>query len=114
MSSTREERREQRALIDGRLVSIVAPSHGKQWVYNSYACRCIPCTKANTEYIAQTRKTRYAERVMIDGALVHPRARHGSGTSYISYGCRCMPCTEAHRVDCENTRGRKRDVQASS
>lgn len=39
---------------------------------------------------------RRAERVLIDGRLVHPRCEHGKNSSYIGYTCRCVPCERAH------------------
>jgi len=39
---------------------------------------------------------RLAERVLIDGRLVHPRCVHGEEKSYQGFGCRCVPCTDAH------------------
>lgn len=88
-------RRRDRRFIDGRWVSITAPTHGVQWVYASYFCRCPPCTQANTDFARIERRRRYAERVEIDGQLVHPRATHGMPTAYALYGCRCDPCREA-------------------
>jgi hypothetical protein len=41
---------------------------------------------------------RRAERVLIDGRLVHPRCVHGKNSSYTGYGCQCEPCSEAHTV----------------
>jgi len=41
---------------------------------------------------------RHAERVLIDGRLVHPDATHGLNSSYAGYGCRCIPCSAAHTV----------------
>lgn len=41
---------------------------------------------------------RHAERVLVDGRLVHPDCVHGEDASYRHYGCRCVPCSEAHTV----------------
>jgi len=40
--------------------------------------------------------TRRAERVEIDGRLVHPDAPHGTSPGYSAWACRCRPCTAAH------------------
>jgi hypothetical protein len=53
--------------------------------------------KARAKY-NRIRARRLAERVMVDGRLVHPTAPHGSNSTYNSYGCRCIPCTDAHTV----------------
>lgn len=44
-----------------------------------------------------TYRRRLAERVLIDGRMVHPRAPHGKKTGYVHWGCRCDPCTIANR-----------------
>jgi hypothetical protein len=51
----------------------------------------------NREHRENWRKARYAERVMIDGTLVHPTSPHGTAHSYISYGCRGPMCAAAQR-----------------
>lgn len=38
------------------------------------------------------REERFAERVMVDGNLVHPEAKHGTIGGYTNFGCRCEPC----------------------
>lgn len=53
--------------------------------------------KARDRY-RRIRARRLAERVMVDGRLVHPTAPHGSNSTYNSYGCRCIPCGDAHTV----------------
>lgn len=45
------------------------------------------------------RRTLYAERVLVAGRLVHPRAEHGQLSSYQNYGCRCVPCSDASMAD---------------
>jgi hypothetical protein len=43
------------------------------------------------------RHRRFAQRVLIDGRLVHPYAgQHGTNSTYVGSGCRCVPCCEAH------------------
>lgn len=36
-----------------------------------------------------------AERVEVDGRLVHPRAPHGTRNGSAHYGCQCEPCAAA-------------------
>lgn len=38
---------------------------------------------------------RSAERVAVDGRMVHPDAPHGTGNGYSAYRCRCELCTTA-------------------
>lgn len=47
---------------------------------------------ANTLY----RHTRYAERVLLNGVLIHPGDRHGCLTKYNVYGCRGAMCRATH------------------
>lgn len=54
-------------------------------------------TARQSEHSANWRRKRYAERVLIDGTLVHPSSPHGSAHSYISYGCRGPMCAAAQR-----------------
>jgi hypothetical protein len=42
-------------------------------------------------------RRRMAERVLIDGELVHPEAPHGKKSGYVHWACRCTPCTVANR-----------------
>lgn len=41
---------------------------------------------------ATERAIRMAERIKIDGRLVHPRATHGTMAGYNNFGCRCLDC----------------------
>lgn len=41
---------------------------------------------------ATQRAARMAERTLVDGRLVHPRANHGTMTGYNNFGCRCLDC----------------------
>lgn len=41
---------------------------------------------------------RMAERVLIDGRLVHPDASHGTSAGYDHWWCRCVPCCGARAV----------------
>lgn len=42
--------------------------------------------------------SRYAERILVDGYLVHPTAAHGQLRAYTAYGCRGPLCyiTQRH------------------
>ncbi len=42
------------------------------------------------------RQLRRAERVEIDGKMVHPQADHGTIHGYRTYECRCTPCSDAN------------------
>ncbi|BCF84563.1 MULTISPECIES: hypothetical protein [Rhodococcus erythropolis group] len=42
---------------------------------------------------ATQRAARMAERVLIEGRLVHPRANHGTLSAYNNFGCRCLDCS---------------------
>lgn len=42
-------------------------------------------------------QARYAERIEVDGNLVHPHSAHGQLRSYTSYGCRGPLCYATHR-----------------
>lgn len=47
---------------------------------------------------ANSRKKRLAERELIDGKLIHPKAPHGKFTGYNTYGCQCDPCRKAYNA----------------
>jgi hypothetical protein len=66
--------------------------------YCNLGCRCATCTAAHRRYKGDLRAQRLAQRVLVDGRLVHPHARHGEAASYHNWGCRCPACTEATRV----------------
>lgn len=51
---------------------------------------------------------RLAQRVIVDGRLVHPDARHGKATSYGNYGCRCELCAAAWREAVKAKRAERR------
>lgn len=61
----------------------------------------------NERYRALVQKRR-AERVLIDGRLVHPSCEHGKNSSYTGYGCQCTPCSEAHTVARRESYARKK------
>jgi hypothetical protein len=67
--------------------------HGTTNGYGNRRCRCGPCKDAHRVAKQGVRAERYAERVLVDGLLIHPAATHGRFASYTNYGCRCVPCT---------------------
>lgn len=93
--------------------------HGTLSGYSHHGCRCEACGTAMREYSRQRRQRlaaeglpvyrheperarnrkarRRAERVLVNGRLIHPRATHGVRTSYTNWACRCVPCTDAWR-----------------
>lgn len=70
--------------------------HGKYPTYAKLGCRCTECRTAMTAYRKQYVEERAAERILIEGRLVHPTATHGKYTTYGNYSCRCEPCTDAN------------------
>lgn len=52
---------------------------------------------SNANSIRRYRERQYAQRVEIDGVLVHPHARHGYLTSYNVFGCRGAMCLASQR-----------------
>jgi hypothetical protein len=47
-------RREQRELVDGRLVATKPGlAHGRQGTYVNWSCRCVPCTAANSRAVRE-------------------------------------------------------------
>jgi hypothetical protein len=44
------------------------------------------------------RARRLAERVLVDGHLVHPDAKHGTPAGVKHYGCNCGPCRATKRA----------------
>ena len=75
------------------------PVHGRYTTYCNHACRCGPCREDQSRRIAVHREARRAERIEIEGRLVHPAATHGRDASYTNYYCRCEPCTAAHNTN---------------
>ncbi len=75
-----------------------ANDHGSASTYANYGCRCMPCVVASRRKHETHRQRRMAERVLIDGRLVHPRAPHGTTNGYSYYSCRCTACTDSWRV----------------
>lgn len=55
-------------------------------------------------YRAERRRLKAAQRVLIDGRLVHPDAPHGTASSYANFMCRCEPCTDAQAAQIKSWR----------
>ncbi|MEV6219881.1 hypothetical protein [Nocardia sp. NPDC051833] len=68
--------------------------------------RARPMSRA--DYEREWRAARAAERVEVNGRLVHPSAPHGTASAYVAYGCRCEPCTTAAVVRTEERQDRVR------
>lgn len=73
--------------------------HGTIAAYTSCGCRCSACQAVMAVYRRNLTETRAAERVEIDGRMVHPSppGGHGKATTYNAWSCRCEPCTAANR-----------------
>jgi len=80
--------------------------HGTTTGYTFYACRCLDCLAASRAASRARQQRLRAERVEVDGRLVHPRAPHGTHNGYTSWSCRCPPCTEAARIGGQRYRAR--------
>jgi DNA-binding CsgD family transcriptional regulator len=61
--ATRVMRQRQRELVDGRLVAVNAPAHGRYTTYSNWACRCLPCTDAARVQAAKYKRAPLARRV---------------------------------------------------
>lgn len=53
----RRAREAARVMVDGRPVA-VGPEHGKVATYANWGCRCLPCTRANTDRSREARQRR--------------------------------------------------------
>lgn len=96
----REARYARRVEIDGRLVAVDAPQHGKPGTYCNWGCRCEPCTDAHRVYTAQKREQRKRHRRRLNGHWISTLpVRHGRTSTRINYGCECDPCREASNAD---------------
>lgn len=87
-----------------RRFKIADLKHGQVTTYRRYGCRCVECTRANTDYMREyNRRRREANPkvVQTQGKGVPGRVvkehHHGTDTGYV-YGCRCDRCREAHRL----------------
>jgi hypothetical protein len=73
--------------------------HGTVNGYSNRKCRCSDCRKAWAAQVQQAKLRRMADRVEVNGRLVHPTAPHGTANAYGNYGCRCWPCTDKWVAD---------------
>jgi len=69
--------------------------HGTVTGYTYHRCRCAPCAEASAAANRDRDLRRMAERVVVDGRLVHPDAPHGTMTGHRRFGCRCEHCARA-------------------
>lgn len=79
--------------------------------YTNYACPCDICREGHRLVAKQMRTDRYAERVMMQRRLIHPRATHGALGGYLNFGCRCASCTIANTQAQAARRQRARDMR---
>lgn len=72
--------------------------HGTPNGYGWHRCRDTCCRNAASARRRRLRRARRAERVLIDGRLVHPKAPHGTAGGMQNWGCQCDPCRTANSV----------------
>ena len=105
-----------RVLVDGRLVTQAAVTHGQSSTYINYGCHCEPCMEAHRVAQADQRAKLRARRVLIDGRLVAPLPpdQHGLVSTFSNHGCQCDPCRAIHAARMQQVRERqaKRRTQA--
>lgn len=79
---------------------MTATDHGSAGAYTNHGCRCPECCEAHTVACANSRRARYAARVLHDGVWIAPLPdeHHGRPTTYKNHGCRCRRCTDAVRA----------------
>jgi len=74
--------------------------HGRETTYVTYSCRCTRCidvtVAARRAREDKRNKQRKAERIKVNGRMIHPLALHGTVNAYESYMCRCEDCSDAH------------------
>lgn len=90
----RWDKRDNRVLIDGRMVAVDAPVHANHNTYQNWHCRCDPCTSAHRIKQKQHRDDRRSRRVLIDGILVAVEARVHNSSTYSNWSCRCPVCVD--------------------
>lgn len=71
--------------------------HGEYSTYSNGRCGCQRCKAAFAAKMRSLRQARHAERINVNGRLIHPNATHGTTTGYVYYGCQCEACTIANR-----------------
>jgi len=87
--------RTREVLLSFGMVEVPADSDGIAWTGVAY-------TSA-----AKRRAKRKAERIEVDGRLIHPDAPHGTDYAYTDFGCHCVPCSAAHAKALADTRRKK-------
>jgi hypothetical protein len=68
-----------------------APSHGTEYIYNAYSCRCDACRTAAANARAERKARNYSTRI--------PAGAHGKVETYRTWGCRCLKCKQAASDD---------------
>jgi hypothetical protein len=80
-----------------------SPSEASNNTYTNQGCRCAACTDAHRQYTLNRVRLLAQGRVLRDGVLIHPDAKHGTSTGYNHFSCRCRPCRDAFYLSCPNT-----------
>jgi hypothetical protein len=62
---------------------------------------------------ASLRQRRRAERILIDGRLVHPDAPHGRPVGYRHWGCQCELCSTARALHSADLRRKTAERKAA-
>jgi hypothetical protein len=106
-------KRDNRVLIDGRLVATGASCHGVYTTYANWHCRCWPCTDAHRLHMKRHRARRRDERVLVDGHLVAVDAVVHNSSTYSNWSCRCTACQEDWAAMQVDQRRVKRENQNS-
>jgi hypothetical protein len=81
-------------------------NHGNYTTYTS-GCRCTECKAAMAAYQRSYKAHKLAERVLVDGFLMHPRAPHGTSGGHSNWGCSCAPCREAWAAECRRMKANR-------
>lgn len=100
--------------MDTSDVKAVLAEHGMEPVYLSEP-EAISWSRVAYNSVSSTerRERRAADRVIVDGLLVHPDAPHGTNTGYTEYRCQCGPCGAAHAVKLAEHRAEKKMARAA-
>lgn len=62
----------------------------------------------------EVRDARRKERILVDGRLIHPRAKHGTASAYAHFGCQCKPCNAANAEHQQAYSERKKAQRAAA
>jgi hypothetical protein len=63
---------------------------------------------------ASVRLRRAAERVLVDGRMVHPDAPHGEMSGYKHWCCRCEPGSTVYSIHCAARRRREAEQRVAA